>query len=385
MTKFLNLIFSTALIERWNDQLRPVEFSELDKQSHKIVIAWLIAKIEEKENNTKIDYLKLIEYFIAEFAYRAVVTDLKPQVFHYLQKYQKNEFDEFVQNELFEIVDKDFKIVFEKYLNSDNEEIERKILNASHFLASRWEFDIIYNFNPNGYDVKNIKESLDLEVEEYFDLVGVRRLELGKKTKNFINLVGNMRFQRRWAKTPRIPNTSVLGHQVFVAVTSYILSKKANLSDKRIVNNFFNGLFHDLAESLTRDIISPVKYGVAGLDELLSGYEKMVIEDKLLPLLPKYLREEMRFYLSDEFSDRSVEKKVDLEYLQKDTKIDAIDGSLVKVADNLGAFVEAVYSIKSGVSSKQLIEASDKLLEKYKDKRIYNIDIYKNFRDLENI
>jgi len=312
-----------------------------------------------------------------------VVTDLKPQVFHYLQKHQKNEFDEFVKKELFEIVDKDFKIVFKKYLNSDEEEIERKILNASHFLASRWEFDIIYNFNPNGYEVENIKESLDLEVEEYFDLVGVRRLELGKKTKNFINLVGNMRFQKRWAKTPRIPNTSVLGHQVFVAVTSYILSKKAKLSNQRIINNFFNGLFHDLAESLTRDIISPVKYGVKGLDELLSGYEKMVIDEKLLPLLPKYLRDEMRFYLSDEFSNRIKNKKVDLKYLENDREIYAIDGTLVKVADNFGAFVEAVTSIKSGVNPNCLKEAKKNLVKKYKNIKMYGIDIEKIFKDYE--
>jgi len=374
MTNFLNLIFSTALIDRWNDQLRCVEFSELDKQAHKMSLAWLLAKIQQQENNTTIDYLKLIEYFISEFAYRAVVTDLKPQVFHYLQKHKKKEFDTFVKEELLK-VDKDFIEVFERYLDSDENEIERKILNASHFLVSRWEYDIIYKFNPDGYESKEIKEKLDLEVEEYLDLVGVRRLELGKKTKNFITLVGNMRFQKRWAKTPRLPKTSVLGHQGFVAVATYFLSKKANLSKVRIENNFFNALFHDLAESLTRDIISPVKYGVEGLDELLSGYEKMIIDEKLLPLLPKYLRDEMKWYLYDEFSNRDKQDKVDLGVLYQDKNMDAIDGNLVKVADNLGAFVEATYSIKSGVAPRELIDARDNLLAKYDGVNMYGIDI----------
>ena len=381
MKKFLNLIFSTALIDRWNDQLRCVEFSELDKQAHKMTIAWLLAKMEEKENHIKIDYLKLIEYFISEFAYRAVVTDLKPQVFHYLQKHKKKEFDEFVKKEVFDIVDEEFKSVFIKYLDSSEDEIERKILNASHFLATRWEYEIIYNLNPNGYESDMIKNRVDLEVEEYLDLVGVRRLELGKKTKNFITLVGNMRFQKRWAKTPRIPKTSVLGHQVFVAVATYFLSKKANLSQVRIENNFFNALFHDLAESLTRDIISPVKYGVAGLDELLSDYEKSVIEDKLLPLLPKYLRGEMSWYLYDEFSNRLKTQKVEIEFLENNRKIEAIDGALVKVADNLGAFVEAIVSIENGVNPKSLIEARDKLFEKYKNKTMYGINIEEIFKE----
>jgi len=380
MTKFLNLIFSTALIERWNDQLRCVEFSELDKQSHKMTIAWLLAKMEEKENKTKIDYLKLIEYFISEFVYRAIVTDLKPQVFHYLQKHKKEEFDEFVKKELLK-KEPTFISTFENYLKSNEDEIERKILTASHFLVSRWEYNIIYKFNPDGYEAKNIKNKLDLEVEDYLELVGVRRVEMGKKTQNFVDLVGNMRFQKRWAKTPRLPKTSVLGHQVFVAVATYFLSKKAELSDLRIINNFFNALFHDLAESLTRDIISPVKYGVKGLDELLSGYEKKVIDENLLPLLPKYLRNEMKWYLYDEFSNRTKTFKVELEVLEGNKEIDAIDGSLVKIADNLGAFVEAVYSIKSGVSPKPLIEARDKLLEKYENVKMYGIDIDEIFKE----
>jgi len=189
-----------------------------------------------------------------------------------------------------------------------------------------------------------------------------------------------MRFQKRWAKTPRIPKTSVLGHQVFVAVATYFLSKKADLSNQRIINNFFNALFHDLAESLTRDIISPVKYGVKGLDELLSEYEKKIIDEKLLPLLPKYLRNEMKWYLYDEFSNRTKTIKVELEILEENREIEAIDGSLVKVADNLGAFVEAVYSIESGISPKVLIEARDKLLEKYSEVKMYGIDIEEIFK-----
>ncbi|HIQ50914.1 MAG TPA: haloacid dehalogenase, partial [Nautiliaceae bacterium] len=39
--KLINLIFSTASIERWNDLPRPVKFVELDKQAHRMIIAYL--------------------------------------------------------------------------------------------------------------------------------------------------------------------------------------------------------------------------------------------------------------------------------------------------------------------------------------------------------
>ena len=43
-------LFEAAHIQRWNDKLRPVDLPELDKQSHKMIIAYLLGKMEEKEN-----------------------------------------------------------------------------------------------------------------------------------------------------------------------------------------------------------------------------------------------------------------------------------------------------------------------------------------------
>ena len=74
-SKFLYLLFSTASIDRWNDQIRPVDFVELDKQAHKMIIAWLLGRIEEEENGVPIDWPKLIDYGICEFMYRAEMTD----------------------------------------------------------------------------------------------------------------------------------------------------------------------------------------------------------------------------------------------------------------------------------------------------------------------
>jgi len=35
-------IFQPASLQRWNDQIRPIEFTELDKQAHKMIIAWIL-------------------------------------------------------------------------------------------------------------------------------------------------------------------------------------------------------------------------------------------------------------------------------------------------------------------------------------------------------
>jgi hypothetical protein len=44
---FILELFSAAAMQRWNDKIRPVELKELDKQAHKMTIAYFLGKFEE--------------------------------------------------------------------------------------------------------------------------------------------------------------------------------------------------------------------------------------------------------------------------------------------------------------------------------------------------
>ncbi|WP_456433307.1 HD domain-containing protein [Nitratifractor sp.] len=380
----LKLFFSTASIERWNDQIRPVDFVELDKQAHKAIAAWLLGRIEEVENRTPIDWKRLIEFGIVEFAYRAVLTDLKPPVFHHLMAYRREELNRYVRSQLESCAPEELLEAFDTYCTSDEEEIERRILGAAHYLASRWEFGFIYRFAPESYGVAEIRDRLESEVEEYLDLTGIRRLEMGMKSRNFLELCAMLRFQKRWARTPRLPQTSVLGHMYFVAVTTWMLGGEAGIGRRKRINDFHAALFHDIAEALTRDIISPVKYGVEGLSEVLAEYEHSLVEERLLPLLPRYLREEMRFYVTDEFADKIRLESGEVHKIgdplamcdrHNDDTLDGIDGTLMKAADHLGAFMEAHASIRNGVDAPHLRRAVEDLKRHYAKRPICRIDI----------
>ena len=74
--KIIEYIFSSASIQRWNDYPRMVDLVELDKQAHKFIIAYFIAKLEDD-----INFTHLIEAGIFEFLRRVVVTDIRPDVF----------------------------------------------------------------------------------------------------------------------------------------------------------------------------------------------------------------------------------------------------------------------------------------------------------------
>jgi putative hydrolase of HD superfamily len=78
----LELIYDAASIRRWNDQINPMDFTELDKQAHKMIIAYVLAKFEEEQAPGSISWLRLIEGGIFEMFHRIVLTDIKPPVFH---------------------------------------------------------------------------------------------------------------------------------------------------------------------------------------------------------------------------------------------------------------------------------------------------------------
>ncbi|WP_027327522.1 HD domain-containing protein [Helicobacter pametensis] len=389
-SKFLRKIFVAASIRRWNDQACPVEFVELDKQAHKMFIAYFLASYEEERRGERIDWDKLILFFCFEFFERMVLTDIKPPVFHKLQKHHRNELAEFVTQELASDLEPYGLLEnLDSYLKSPPKCIETEILRASHFYASKWEFDIIYHFNPLMYDVENIKKIIDLEVEQFYHLKGISQIILYKKSQEIITMFGQLRFQKRWSQTPRVPETSVLGHTLVVAILGYFLSLDLGLCERMRVNHFLCGLFHDLPEILTRDIISPIKRSVKGLDEQIKKIEEESVREKILAFVPQNIVEDILYFTQNEFSNRYkiehmthyAESAKDLLELYDEDRYDAVCGELMKFCDRLSAFLEARISIAHGISSKDLEEGSKGILEVSKDQELRGLDLGALLRD----
>lgn len=389
-SEFLRKIFVSASIRRWNDQACPVEFVELDKQAHKIFIAYFLASYEENQKKAKIDWEKLILYFCFEFFERMVLTDIKPPIFHQLQKHSRKELADFVLEELKEELEPYGLLKeLENYLKSPQQCLESRILRAAHFYASKWEFDIIYHFNPKMYDVENIKKIIDKEVEQFYDLSGISQIMLYKKSKEIIAMFGQLRFQKRWSQTPRVPETSVLGHTLIVAMLGYFLSLDLKVCQQMRINHFFCGLFHDLPEILTRDIISPIKRKVRGLDKQIKLLEKEAVEKAILAHVPPNIYEDILYFTQDEFSNRfkiehqvhQVESAETLLRFHNQDEDNAVCGEFIKFCDRLSAFLEARISISHGISSKDLLEGSEGIYQTCKDQILAGVDLGAIFRN----
>lgn len=383
---FVDRLFDAASIQRWNDHVRPVEFTELDKQAHKMIIAYVLGKLEEDDRQAEVDWQQLIEGGIFEFLQRVILTDIKPPVFHKMMKEKGNEINELVFGKLKGEI-RDIKGGFAEkfrcyFLDKNYSRFEKRLLMAAHYLATNWEFQIIYNAAPFIYGIDKTKEEIENQIEDHYDLIGVQKISLRKKSFGFVDLCGQLRFQQRWAQTPRVPKTSVLGHMLIVAILSHICSLEVGACKRRLYNNFFAALLHDLPEVLTRDIVYPVKSSVEGLDEIIKTYEKIHLEEKILPLLPSSMRDEICYFLEDEFQNKvlrngEVVKPVPIEDMLSRYNEDVyspVDGEVIRICDKLAAFIEASLSIGHGIKSHHLEEARKLNYEQYKGQTRGEID-----------
>ncbi len=372
---FLELLKS-AYMQRWNDKLRPVELVELDKQAHKMIIAWFLGKFHQQDAG--FSWKAIIEGGFFEFLQRIQVTDLKPQIFENIRQDSEKylALNRWVYANLepaLKPLGADFCEAFQRYFQPGAAwDINRQILSAAHFYATRWEFGIIERENPNDYEIETIKQNLEEKQIRHNRLRSMQILSDHIRYQKFLGLCGQLRFQIRWSRIYRVPRTSVLGHMLFVAILAYLFSLSGGAPERRCVNNYFTGLFHDLPEALTRDIISPVKRSVEGLDSLIKSYEQTEMHKvyQLLPEDPEW-QQELKMFTEHEFEDvRSGGELIR-------------DGALVAAADKFAAFLEAYEAVRNGSPSQELRDALHSIREAYRQPQAGGPDLTGLYAEFE--
>lgn len=391
----LNEIFRGFHIQRWNDRLRPMDLIEIDKHSHKMLIAFIIGKYEEMQGKI-VDWDKIIKKGIYELLRRIAISDIKSpiyaeirknkQVFHKLNEYIFEKYEPLFESEI-------IKEEFKSFLFSEENDIDLndRIISAAHIYASLWEFKIIELSNPNNYQTDRIRIELNNRIVPYQDLTGIHKLMNHHTVTNFVDLFGYLRFQYRWAQMPRVPKTSVLGHSLMVAITSYFFARENEGCPKRLYNAFWGGLFHDLPEAVTRDIISPVKSSSQELDDLIKNLESELAENEIYPLIEPDWVDEIKYFSKDEFSNKvisngSLIKGITTEEINdkfNEDNYNPIDGLLIRAADRLAAFMEVWNSCLAGIKTTDMSTAAHKIMEDYSNRILGKLDLNKIYRTIQ--
>lgn len=401
--KFAHKIFEGFSIQRWNDLIRPFDMVEMDKAAEKMVLAYIIGKFEENKGN-KIDWIWIIYASLFDLLKKIALCDIKAPIQQMLKKEYPEEYlrlNEWVLNQYKTLLSDEklfskFTIYFGQNAGSfsipDELKTTVRVYRAAHKFSSIRELQMISVVNEKER-LCSIDKELQAEIQPYLDLEGLQKLITHQKAFDFLLKIEQLRFQTRWNQTPRVPQTSVLGHCFFVAIMTLLLGRESNpqMCEKRVINNFFSALFHDLPEAVTRDIISPVKQATDDLPNIVKKIENEIVNKELVPLMEDFFVQEIIDFTSDEFSNRIKDAdgnvvNVSWEELNQkynEEKYFPIDGRLVRIADHLSALMEADISIKHGITSVHLQNGRDGLLYSYKEDEIINgINVYNLFHDI---
>ncbi|MBR1722360.1 MAG: HD domain-containing protein [Treponema sp.] len=380
-------IFEGFSIQRWNDLVRPFDLVEMDKASEKMITAYIIGKHEEIQGH-KIDWEWMIYASLFDLLKKITLCDIKSPVQQMIRAKYPDEYkklNDWVLSKYKPIIsDSDLFSRFSEYLLADSDlcrsdfSLTERVLEAAHKFSTLRELEMICPVNEK-IRTTTIHDELTAQIQKYSDLRGVERLLNRERDFYFIMKIEQLRFQTRWNQTPRIPQTSVLGHCFFVAVVTLLLFRSTGKKacQKRLFNDFFSALFHDLPESVTRDIISPVKQATNELPGIVKKIEDEIVHSELVPLMDDSYVDEILYFTNDEFQNRILVTELDgqksaqsvsWEELNENYNSDVhspIDGKLVRLADHLSAFIEADSSIKYGITSKQLTSGRDNILKAY--------------------
>ncbi len=394
----LNELFRGFHIQRWNDRVRPMDLIEMDKHAHKIIIAYCIAKYEEASGK-HVDWHKIIKFGIFELIRRIVISDIKSPIYREVRKNQAvfDKLNQFVYAQIEPKIENETiknEIADFLFTPAASDDLSQRILDASHIYASYWEFQIIKYSNPVSYQNIRIETELLNNIANFNDLIGIQKLTNKHTISNFVDLCGQLRFQIRWAQVPRVPKTAVLGHSMLVATISYFFARENNACPRRLYNSFFGGIFHDLPEVVTRDIVSPVKRSSDELDTLIKNLEIQLAEKEIFPLIEKTWLDEIKYFVIDEFNNKITENGIirnenitidELNSKYNDNTYNPYDGEAIRAADQLAAFLEVWNSCSAGIKTEELSNAAQKIKDDYKDKTLGKVSIktlYSNFRHI---
>lgn len=158
---------------------------------------------------------------------------------------------------------------------------------------------------------------------------------------NFYAMLSRMKYINRWGLMNNTREENIGEHSLDVAVFAHALVSIAN---KRFGENLnadraaLMGIFHDASEIITGDMPTPIKYFDPKIKDAYKNIEHLS-EQKLLSMLPDYLKEVYEPLVDSELSDEKLH-------------------IYVKAADKLSALCKCREELKMGNMEFQKAERS---------------------------
>lgn len=291
------MLTSGISIKRWNNFPRIEDISHLDNVWFILHVAMFLAYLEEKNGN-KIDKEFLIKRILFNSIKILVMSDINSWTRSYIEKVNKDVFNELEQKVYDYILSFDapefIKEDMKNTISNKEKILELSIISAARRYASYKECLINRKIYEEMYEVpyKEIMASLD---EKRKNLKSLDELLKNSNYEKYLLNIRKLSHSFRWSKQKRIFPVSVMAHLVLTTFLSYIIGMIENNKwwDYDIFKMMLKGMYHDISEAMTWDIITPTKKAVPWFEEILQKVEEKMLEDYLF----YYVWEEYESYV----------------------------------------------------------------------------------------
>lgn len=287
-------------LRRWTHFVTEDKYNELAKQSLNCITAFFLATCAEHEGKTIIweRFPKIAIYRAFQKTY--VYFDTPEFILKDICRVGKIEVDTFDQTTR-QIIAEQTDDAFADFICEGIGTYEAQIYKAATKLATFIEL-LENERKMNGDFIHKYHEIIET-LKEYEDIPMVKELSTNPEHHMFkvIQHLSQLRNQNRWAVNVYNMECSVLGHLFDTAVFAYYMSLEQDMENEKLATRmFFMGIFHDVAESWTKDIPSPIKDRVKGFRKATEEYENMMIEEHMYDVLPRYVSDALKKVMFEE-------------------------------------------------------------------------------------
>lgn len=308
-------------LRRWTDFSSTQRYNELSKQALNCIIAYAIACASEEEGRA-VNYSAFPKIAIQRAFEKAYVYYDTPE--HKIDeicsigKIDRKLFSEATREIIAEEAGRDF----EEYLTINVGKQERNIYKAATKIATYIEF---LEQQKYAIDLKELSRFQEIErnLEKYKDIPGV--IEFSDTDSGVFKVfqeLSTLRNQNRWATFCYNVECSVLGHLFDTAVYAYLFAlEEKNFDEGYATKMFFYGLFHDVAETWTKDIPSPIKDRIPGFRKATEKYEEEQLNKHILKKIPKFLKVSLEKEIAEYESKPEYKRRIkEADYISADSE-----------------------------------------------------------------
>ncbi len=305
-------------LRRWTDFTTQQKYNELSKQAFNCIVAYMLAHCaEHKEKNICYENFPRIALGRA-FAKVYVYFDTPEHKIHEICKLSgisKKSFDVVSDKIITEKTDKDFADFLSKGIGEYEVQIYRAATKIATYIELMEQQHTISDFSK----FQEIERNLD----EFMKIPGVAEFsDTDSPIFKLLQQLSKLRNQVRWATCSYNTECSVLGHLFDTAVFAYLLAlDESNFDETYATQMFFMAIFHDVAETWTKDIPSPIKNRIEGFRKATEKYELQKLEQHMYSKVPDYMRNALKSVMMEDEGNVSYKKQLKAaDYLSADSE-----------------------------------------------------------------